>query len=73
MFDDQSAFRERFEWGQAGIRRLAPISDTVVVVDMLSFATAVDVAVGRGATVLPFPQRGAAAAAPARERGALVA
>jgi 2-phosphosulfolactate phosphatase len=73
MFDDQSAFRERFEWGQAGIRRLAPISDTVVVVDVLSFATAVDVAVGRGATVFPFPERGAAAAAHARERGALVA
>lgn len=73
MFDDQSGFRERFEWGEAGIRRLAPISDVVVIVDVLSFVTAVDVAVGRGATVFPYPQRGDAAAEYARERGAIAA
>jgi 2-phosphosulfolactate phosphatase len=53
MFDDQRAYDLRFEWGEAGIRRLAPISEIVVVVDVLSFATAVDVAVSRGALVYP--------------------
>jgi 2-phosphosulfolactate phosphatase len=73
MFDDRSAFRERFERGAAGIRRLAPISDIEVVVDVLGFATAVDIAVGRGATVFPYPRRGDAAVAYARERGAIAA
>jgi len=33
------------------VQRLAPHADIVVVVDILSFASAVDVAVGRGALV----------------------
>jgi 2-phosphosulfolactate phosphatase len=73
MFDDQSGFRERFEGGEAGMRRLAPLANIVVVVDVLSFSTAVDVAVGRGATIFPFSERGAAAAGYARERGAIAA
>lgn len=73
MFDDQAEFRERFEWGEAGIRRLAPNADVVVVVDVLSFATAVDVAVGRGATVYPCRWHDARAAAFAARVGAVLA
>jgi 2-phosphosulfolactate phosphatase len=73
MFDDQSAFRERFEWGVEGLLRLAPHADVVVVVDVLSFATAVDVAVGRGAIVYPFSERGAEAANFARRVDAVLA
>lgn len=61
MFDDQQPFTARFEWGEAGVQRLAPHADIVVVVDVLSFATAVDVAVGRGATVYPCRWRDARA------------
>jgi 2-phosphosulfolactate phosphatase len=61
VFDDQRAFSARFEWGEAGVTRLAPGADIVVVVDVLSFATAVDVAVGRGAVVYPCRWRDARA------------
>src|SRR5688500_14009850 len=73
MFDDQAEFAERFEWGEDGVRRLAPVADVVVVVDILRFTTAIDVAVGRGATVYPYRQRGDAAAAFARRSDAVLA
>jgi phosphosulfolactate phosphohydrolase-like enzyme len=34
----------RFDWGPAGARRLAPASACLVIVDVLSFSTAVTVA-----------------------------
>ncbi len=73
VFDDQGEFRERFEWGEAGLRRLAPRADVVVVVDILSFTTAVDVAVGRGAAVYPCRWRDERAATLAARVGATLA
>lgn len=52
----------RFDWGQDGVRRLAPVCDALVIVDVLSFSTAVDIAVGRGARVFPCGQSEAATA-----------
>ncbi|MEM7325191.1 MAG: 2-phosphosulfolactate phosphatase [Actinomycetota bacterium] len=51
---DQTGYRLRFGWGPNGLRRLAPVADVVVIVDVLSFSTAVDVLLGRGAVVLPY-------------------
>jgi 2-phosphosulfolactate phosphatase len=51
---DQSEFDIRCEWGLNGIRHLVPISDVVIIIDALSFTTAVDVAVSRGAVVFPY-------------------
>ena len=67
----QRAHRVRLEWGPRGAALLAAECAVVVVVDVLSFCTSVDVAVGRGAAVLP--QRcgdSAATAVEARDRGA---
>ncbi len=49
----QLAYRVRLEWAREGAELLTAECAVVVVVDVLSFCTAVDVALGRGARVLP--------------------
>jgi 2-phosphosulfolactate phosphatase len=43
------------EWGLDGVEMLRDRVSALVIVDVLSFSTAVDVAVARGASVIPFP------------------
>ena len=43
------------EWGMAGLLALHERTAALVIVDVLSFSTAVDIAVARGAIVHPFP------------------
>lgn len=50
---DQSATAVRFEWGPAGAAALGATDGCLIVVDVLSFTTAVTVATGRGIAVLP--------------------
>lgn len=47
------AFDAELDWGERGVDHLAGRADVLVIVDVLSFSTAVDVAVARGATVVP--------------------
>jgi len=50
---DQAEYDLRCEWGMAGLAALAPVSDVVIIVDVLRFSSAVDVALAQGASVEP--------------------
>ena len=73
MYYDQGAFDIRCEWGAEGLSALLPGSRAVVIVDVLSFSTSVDIAVGNGAVVYPYRTRDHTATDYARSRNALLA
>jgi 2-phosphosulfolactate phosphatase len=60
----QSQYQVRFDWGLEGARTIAGDADVIVVIDVLSFTTSVDIAVGLGAEVVvsSVPDAPAAAA-----------
>jgi 2-phosphosulfolactate phosphatase len=73
MFYDQREFDIRCEWGAAGLRQLVATSDAIVIVDVLSFTTCVDIAVRNGASIYPYQSRDASAIAYAQALGAVLA
>jgi 2-phosphosulfolactate phosphatase len=56
-----------------GVLNLAPISDVVIIVDVLSFSTSVDIALSRGVVVYPCESRDENAEQLARAKGAFLA
>ncbi|MCB0686072.1 MAG: 2-phosphosulfolactate phosphatase [Saprospiraceae bacterium] len=54
MLYSQGEYDIRLEWGIKGIEILAPISDVIIIVDVLSFSTCVDIATSRGAIIYPY-------------------
>jgi 2-phosphosulfolactate phosphatase len=73
MYFDQEEYEIRCEWGLEGVRRLAPISSAVIIVDVLSFSTNVDLVMSRGGRVYPYAWRDERSVEFARERGAILA
>lgn len=70
----QAKYQVRFDWGEAGADRIVPGVHAVVLVDALSFTTAVVVAAEHGTAVAPWPVDDPAGAAVfAAERGGDVA
>jgi 2-phosphosulfolactate phosphatase len=57
MIFNQSDYSIRCEWGEKGVQVLAPISDVIIIIDVLSFTTAVDMATAQGAWVYPYRWR----------------
>ncbi|ONI85644.1 hypothetical protein ALI22I_28150 [Saccharothrix sp. ALI-22-I] len=49
----QEGYRLRLEWGAEGVAALGGQCAVLVIVDVLSFSTAVDIVVGRGGSVRP--------------------
>ncbi len=73
MIYDQAEFAVRCEWGLHGVRLLAPISAAVIIVDVFSFSTAVEIATWRGAAIYPYAAQSDAASAYADSVGAELA
>jgi 2-phosphosulfolactate phosphatase len=69
----QAEFDIRLEWGEQGVNLLAPISDVVIIVDVLSFSTSVEIVTSRKAIVYPYRWRDESAAEFARSIGAELA
>ncbi|MFF0543995.1 2-phosphosulfolactate phosphatase [Nocardia thailandica] len=69
----QQGWGVRLDWGRAGAAAVGPGSAVLVVVDVLSFTTAVSVLADAGTTVLPYRWRDETAAAHAAAHGAALA
>ncbi|RUT03468.1 hypothetical protein DSM106972_051070 [Dulcicalothrix desertica PCC 7102] len=54
MIYDQAEFDISCEWGLQGAHQLAPISNIIIIVDILSFSTCVEIATNNGAIVYPY-------------------
>lgn len=54
MFYNQEVFNIKLEWGLRGIETLVPVSDVIIIIDVLSYSTCVDIAVSNGAVIYPY-------------------
>jgi 2-phosphosulfolactate phosphatase len=54
MIYNQAEFDISCEWGLHGAHQLAPISNIIIIVDVLSFSTCVEIATNNGAIVYPY-------------------
>lgn len=70
---EQSQFTLRCEWGPQGVAHLKSACDVLIIVDILSFSTCVDVALNQNAIVLPFAWKDQQAQAYATQNKALLA
>jgi 2-phosphosulfolactate phosphatase len=69
----QAEYRVRFDWGPDGARISGTGASVIVVVDVLSFSTAIEVGTSRGARIVPFSWRDERASEFGTRIGALVA
>lgn len=73
MIYNQSEYDIRLEWGQKGVEALAPISDVVVIIDILSFSTCVDIVTANSASVFPYRWKDETAIEFAKTKNAILA
>ena len=62
-----------FEWGIEGVKKFSAVSDIIIIVDVLSFSTCVDVVTGNYAYIYPYKYKDGSAAEYARSCGAQLA
>lgn len=54
MIYNQIEFDLRCEWGKKGVEQLASISDVIIIVDVLSFSSCVEICTNNNAIIFPF-------------------
>lgn len=69
----QAEYSARFEWGYEGVEQLGLGSSIIVIIDVLSFSTCVDVVIGRGGSVFPYRFKDESARLYAEQKGAFLA
>jgi 2-phosphosulfolactate phosphatase len=70
---DPADFEIRCEWGEKGILQLATISDVIIIVDVLSFSTCIEIVTSRGSMAFPYRWQDESAIAFAQSIGAELA
>lgn len=73
MIYNQHEYDIRMEWGQKGVEELSPISDAVIIIDILSFSTCVDIVTSKLASVLPYRWKDETASEFAKSKNAILA
>ncbi|MFS0555976.1 2-phosphosulfolactate phosphatase [Brevibacillus sp. 179-C9.3 HS] len=69
----QLDYSARFEWGYEGVEHVGAVSDMIVIIDVLSFSTCVDIVTGRGGIVYPYQMKDESAVEFAQHKEALLA
>ncbi|WP_371814316.1 2-phosphosulfolactate phosphatase [Brevibacillus sp. HB1.1] len=69
----QLNYTARFDWGYEGVEQVGAASDMIVIIDVLSFSTCVDIVTGRGGIVYPYQVKEESAVAFAKQKAALLA
>jgi len=73
MIYNQNEYDIRLEWGQKGVEELSIISDVVIIIDILSFSTCVDIVTNNYASVIPYKWKDESAAEYAKGKNAILA
>src|SRR5438552_16297855 len=73
MIFNQKEYNIKCEWGLKGMEQLAVVSDVIIIVDILSFSTCVDIAVSNGAEVYPYRYKDNTAVEYAKNINAVIA
>ncbi|AWX56343.1 phosphosulfolactate phosphohydrolase [Brevibacillus brevis] len=69
----QLDYTARFDWGYEGVEHVGAASDMIVIIDVLSFSTCVDIVTGRGGIVYPYQVKDESALTFAKQKAALLA
>lgn len=73
MFYNQKEFTIRTEWSLHGIEQLSKISDVIIIIDVLSFSTCVDIVTNNQALVFPYQWKDESALEYAKKHNAILA